>query len=103
MNTSISLRFIIFFLIIKVPQRSPSPRLASAVVNAVASPIQKIVTPRHRNSVRKNGPNSATGAADKKHSKSRDANSALVSRIEKIYCLSVDQPQCKIIVKINCD
>ena len=55
-------------------QRSPSPRLASAVASAVASPMQKIVTPRHRNSVRKNG---ATGAAnDKRHSKGKDSTNA---------------------------
>ncbi|XP_014217119.1 calpain-D-like [Copidosoma floridanum] len=69
----------------QVGQRSPSPRLASAVTAPVASPMQKIVTPRHRNSVRKNGSaGSATGASsavsitEKKHSKNKDSNNAQV-------------------------
>ncbi|XP_024939630.1 calpain-15 isoform X3 [Cephus cinctus] len=45
-------------------QRSPSPRLACP--SAVSS---RAVTPRHRNSVRRNG----SGAGDKRHSKSKDS------------------------------
>lgn len=58
---------------------------------AVTSPIQKIVTPRHRNSVRKNGPNSAVSSinsssngSDKKHSKSRESTSV---QVPFIFCI----------------
>ncbi|XP_020283731.1 calpain-D-like [Pseudomyrmex gracilis] len=47
-------------------QRSPSPRLCSTPANS------KAVTPRHRNSVRKNG----SSANDKRHSKTRDSSNA---------------------------
>lgn len=45
-------------------QRSPSPRLCSTPTNSRA------VTPRHRNSVRRNG--SSGSAGDKRHSRTRD-------------------------------
>ncbi|XP_070171906.1 calpain-D isoform X2 [Polyergus mexicanus] len=47
-------------------QRSPSPRLCSTPTNS------KAVTPRHRNSVRRNG----SSAADKRHSRTRDSSHA---------------------------
>jgi hypothetical protein len=71
-------------------QRSPSPRLASAVTATVTSPIQKIITPRHKSSVKKNGSGgsitgtiSATIGNDKKHSKNKDS-SAQVYLFDKI-------------------
>lgn len=48
-------------------QRSPSPRLCSTPTNS------KAVTPRHRNSVRRNGSAGSAGSAgDKRHSRTRD-------------------------------
>ncbi|KAJ8679634.1 hypothetical protein QAD02_015421 [Eretmocerus hayati] len=61
------------------PQRSPSPRL----ISAVASSMQKIVTPKHRSSVRKNGSSStavtamsASSASDKRLLKTRESVSS---------------------------
>ncbi|XP_014473903.1 PREDICTED: calpain-D-like [Dinoponera quadriceps] len=47
-------------------QRSPSPRLCPTPANS------KAVTPRHRNSVRRNG----SSAGDKRHSRTRDSSHA---------------------------
>ncbi|XP_011503492.1 PREDICTED: calpain-D-like [Ceratosolen solmsi marchali] len=62
-----------------VSQRSPSPRLTNVIAATVTNPIQKMITPRHRNSVKKNGSSgsitNATNAAignDKKHFKNKD-------------------------------
>lgn len=55
-------------------QRSPSPRLCSTPTNS------KAVTPRHRNSVRRNG-----SSGDKRHSRTRDPSHTHVS-IYYLFC-----------------